>query len=394
VYFNYDLEAGDAVFSEKDSEYNADVLAGLAAAMRDGPRPVKTAQNDPNFTDECPKIMNLRAIPNSERCSIAFARGGKLLILYGHTSPSVVEAVSLDDPAQRIALGQFDGFVSRVICGDADANTILVEERIGKDAFTLGPNDSVRFWWLDRSAHVRRELKGSWGQVVSLSGGEKALSPDSRYMAVQRLSGTVLDRQRSIEMQLVDVRDGTIVKATVNNCILKGWRGEGADLRAIVEQDNVSKTGIARKLWLVDPVTGNASVAEIGAETLSNPMVSPDHHMKLVLHPKESVEVIDLARGTSRVFTFDPDDRRFAELDNFTWLSPRYVRFYTSHECFIDVVTMKMGYMPVVNQDGESESILFSEDFKWAAAFQKSGVSLGRVGVPDALMKSSDPMVK
>ena len=50
VFFNYNLQSREGEFSEKDPDYRQDLIAILETALRDGPRPDRTPDTDPNLT--------------------------------------------------------------------------------------------------------------------------------------------------------------------------------------------------------------------------------------------------------------------------------------------------------------------------------------------------------
>ncbi len=50
VYFNYSLTERRGEFAEKDPDYGEDLVAVFASALRDGPRPGRTPDDDPNLT--------------------------------------------------------------------------------------------------------------------------------------------------------------------------------------------------------------------------------------------------------------------------------------------------------------------------------------------------------
>jgi hypothetical protein len=375
IYFNYDLRSGNAQIAESDGDEDADVLTGLAAGLRDGPRPIRSPANDPNFTNDGPRVVDQKDVPNSLHCRAIFARGGKLLILLHNDSTSVATAVSLDNPAQQTILEQFDGTIAHLLCGDPDANSFLLDERTGK---------SGQLWWINRATDLRMALNGPWGDQPRLSYGDNALSPDGRYAVVQFVSGTIMDQKRDVDVYFVDVQSGASVKADVENGHVERWIQSGNGWRALMVDGNQLEPNMIPTTWLADPATGQTTTVDPATAAQSGPAISPDGRLKLVLHPKTSLDVMDLAAGTTRTFKFNPDDQQFAVDDSFVWLSPRYVRFETPHEAFIDVATMKMGYLPTLKTEDGSEDQWFqySQDFKWAMMMTKTGWSVGRVVTP------------
>ncbi len=382
VFFDYNLSSARAAFSEKDSDYDADVVQGLAFVLRDGPRPPRSPQNDPNFTTDGPRVADLQSIPDSTHCAAEFARGGKLLLFWRRTAASSLMAAPLDNPQSPAALATFDGIITDIGCADPDANRIVVEERLGKSDLILNSNDTTRFWWIDRSTNQRRPLTGPWGQFPSLAGGQKALSPNGRYIVIHSLSGTALDRKRNSVLDIIDVQTFNIVHGDIENSFFKGWTGDGDNLRAVAITQNRSETAPASKTWCINPATGVVAPADPSVVDSFDSNLSPDHLHKLLVHPQTSLDVIDLSTHATSTFNFHPDDRRFANADAFRWLSPRYIQFDTGKTTFIDITTMKQGYLPTADRDGQPEPFLFSPDFHWAIAFQKTAVMLGRVALP------------
>jgi hypothetical protein len=209
VFFNYDLDGGRAAFSEKDPDYNADVLIGLAAVLRDGPRPARTPENDPNFTTAGPQVADLKPIPNSAKSSASFARGGKLLILTRQGSPTVVSSSPLAAPEQSAPIGQFDGRISGVVCLDADGNRVVVDEANEPEANTYSPDAPHRIWLIDRAAGTRTQLRGPWGGKGAIAGDpEQSLSGDGRYLAVQQWVDTGWGRERRQQIYFLDLVTG------------------------------------------------------------------------------------------------------------------------------------------------------------------------------------------
>jgi hypothetical protein len=382
VYFNYDLTSMRAAFSQKDPDYDSDVLQEFAVAMRDGPRPPRSPANDPNFTLDGPRISDWRDVPNSAGDSASFGRGGKLLVLIHRGKPATVTAVPLDQPDQIIPLAQVDGTVMSADLADADANHVLVCERGGDAKRLLDPSAPRRIWWIDRAAGTKRQLTGPWGEHGMAVGGDATISPDGRYVAIRSWPGTVLDESRDAVVHLVDTTNGKAVEVAMKNVIVRSWRGEGGAMRAVgmIVHRRGGDGGSPLRTLLIDPASG--AVADGTPADALDPAVSPDGRLRFAVHEHQSMDITDIGTGQTRTFTFYPDDRRFAEDGNFAWLSPRYIYMETAKPAFIDVTSMKLGYLPTVERDGEPLTPAFSHDFRWALLEGKSGVGVGRVVEP------------
>jgi hypothetical protein len=375
IYFNYNLASGRAEFAGTESDSDSDALLGIASAVRDGPRPTRSEQNDPNFTSNGPTVADLQLIPDSLQHRAIFAPNGKRLTYFSMKGPSTIYTITLDSSRQRTTIAQFDGGITSVISPDAEH--FLVSERSGSDAMAFGPAMQQRIWWIDRPGNARTQLTGPWGSHGSLIGQER-LSPDGRYAEISSLSGTVLDEKRTSVLFVMDLRTRKSIKAAVENVLPIGWIGNGASLRALVRKFGANSSD--QKL-LIDPVTGNFSPAT--SENDLDHALSPDGKLRFVVQPKASVAIQSSGGGQLRTFAFDEDDRRFGLAQNISWLSPRYLRLFTAKECFIDLATMKIGYLPTVDNAGQGEPYRYSADFKWALAYGKDGIKLGRVVVPD-----------
>jgi hypothetical protein len=383
VYFNYDLRGARAEIAGTTAESDSDALEAIATAVRDGPRPPRSQVNDPNFTNDGPKVVDVRLIPDSLMTTAGFAPGGRLLILWNRKASAAVSAITLDDSRDRTTLARFDGAVNFVICADANANSVIVDENAGSDSLAFGGNATHRIWWINRTTGTRNQITGPWGSRGYAIGNGR-LSPDGRYLAISSLSGTVLDQNRVSNLFLVDMRDGKSVQANGDNLFPMGWRGIGGDLRELVR--HFLRTG--SKTLAVDPQTGN--VTPISSESDSDRAVSPDGQWKFVVQPNVSVTFEPIGGGQNRIFTFSEVDRRFALPDNISWLGPRYLRFSMTREGFIDLATMKMGYLPTVDGAEDGPVFQFSSDFRWALFHGKDGVSLGRVVAPGARPVATD----
>lgn len=381
VYFDYDLSSGEAEFHQKDAEYDADLVESIALAVRDGPRPPRTPQNDPNLTDAGPHIENAQLIPNSAERSADFARGGKLLILSSFRPPSEAWAVPLDAPDQRIDLLKSDVILESVLCADADGNHVLACERFSKDATEIDPDDRHQIVWVDRTSGRREELTGPWGALGMLF-GEASISPDAHYAGIGGWVDVPAQHQRRAIIHFYDLRARTCATADVSGESLElvGWTGDAAARRAVLLTGD-RFDNLARRAFLADPATGVATPADGSALPPSaDPARSPDGKRRYVLHEKKSLDIIDVATGATRTFTFHEDDRHFAVDGCVTWLSPRFLEFDTSKQGFIDVESMKMSYVP--ESSPEKPGWKFSPDFKWAVQTTKSGIVFGKVVVP------------
>jgi hypothetical protein len=284
----------------------------------------------------------------------------------------------LQNPQHAFPLAQCDGRITQVICADPDGNQLVVAERRGASDVIFNGDGQQLIWWIDRTTGTKRQLTGPWGAQGWIAGDDIALSPDSRYLGIQALSGTILDKKRSKILYLVNIQDGPAVQAKADDCYLTGWTGTGSQLRAIVATGNQWESDIAGQTFVANPETGDTVICNPPSHNLS-----PDGRKTFTLHPKMSLDVTELSSGHTRAFSFHPDDQRFAEEGNFHWLNSRYIQFDTVRSCFIDTASMKLGYLPTNGTDDEKIPFRYSPDFRWAITSEKTGIALGRVVEPE-----------
>jgi hypothetical protein len=382
VYFNYDLVGGQAEFSEKDASFDSDALVGIAAAVRDGPRPPRTPQNDPTFTLDGPKVVGLIDIPDSAKCSAEFGPDCQMVVLIRHGPPAEVFGVSPADPQKRISLANLDGACQQVILADPQGEHLIIVTRDAADALTFVPNATTHLWWIDRPGGKQTELTGPWGDHGLIRGSGEAISPDGQYLAVEHVEGTLLDQHQAVRTYLLNLQSRQAVPLATADLFIKRWTGSGSMLRAVLGGP-MDDFGASRDIAVADPVTGAVLPLDASAAKIPETGMSPDGKWKIVLHEHQSVDIMEPASGKVRTFVFNEADRQYAEEGNLVWLTSRYIEFDTTQRCFIDVNSMKLGYLPASPDSGQTVFYKFSPDFKWAVVRSEQGIALGRVAIPD-----------
>ena len=90
VYFNYNLAQRQGEFSEKDADYADDLVALFASAFRDGPRPERTPENDPNLTRTGPRIGPPRKLLSRLSSHYSFSPQDGLVQIWPSSGGAVV----------------------------------------------------------------------------------------------------------------------------------------------------------------------------------------------------------------------------------------------------------------------------------------------------------------
>jgi hypothetical protein len=367
VYFNYSLGKRRGEFAEKDEDYADDLVVVLAAALRDGPRPERTPENDPNLTRIGPTIGQSRKLLSRRAYRYAFSPKGQFVV---YQDGSAIFALSLDKPDSKpFAIGHFDHppWDMRVLNEDL---TLLVQEPIPQNPVGTGSLDPMRIWWVNHKSKDKKLLRGP---EVQLSLAEAAVSPDHRYVALNQWQGKPGEKSRREVLYILDRESGQAKLFDLPSKLLSlvGWKKTEAGVRGVVVTNRwQTNENEASELYLADPISGKLERQEVADPRfeIDNPL-SPDgkHRVRI---DKDALVVTGVAEGKQRRFVLHADDRRFVEEESIQWviewLSPRYLKFNGPRLALIDVTTMKMCFPPFA--DGTkfgSHSCKFSPDFRW-----------------------------
>ena len=95
VFFNFNLAKRQGEFSEKDAEYADDLAAIFASALRDGPRPERTPDNDPNLTRTGPTIGKPRKLLSRLAAHYSFSPNSRFAV---YQDRSTISALPIDQP--------------------------------------------------------------------------------------------------------------------------------------------------------------------------------------------------------------------------------------------------------------------------------------------------------
>jgi hypothetical protein len=155
VYFNYTLGLMRGEFAEKDPDYREDLLGVLAAALRDGRRPPRTPQTDPNLTASGPRVAEVRAVLDRRSSHHVFTPGGRLLV---YQDGNALLAVLPASPDSAVELTRFEHPLWDVVPVD-DVPTLLVVEDVPEEPGRMSSEDPLRIWWVGGGGE-KRLLRG------------------------------------------------------------------------------------------------------------------------------------------------------------------------------------------------------------------------------------------
>jgi hypothetical protein len=384
VYFNFNLVKRQGEFSEKDAEY-ADALAAIfASALRDGPRPERTPENDPTLTRNGPTIGKPRKLLPRLAAHYSFSPNSEFSV---YQDSSTIWALPLDQPdGKPFEMIRFEDspWEVRVLDDDLD---LIVQEGIPENPGMRSDGDPMRVWWVDGKTKAKKLLQGP---EKGLDLAEVPVSPDHRYVALHQWKTNPGGKGRTHFLQILNRESGEVklCDSQGKDLDLIGWRKTDAGVRAIAVTNRwqFDKKEVS-ELYLVDPATGKAELqGNVDARLEIDSPLSPDGKHR-VRAGKDELIVTDLERGEQRRFTFHEDDRRYVGPESVEWVAPRYVKFNGPRLALIDVTTMMMCF-PASADDARfgSQTYKFSPDFHWVL-FQGEesdgeGLFLSRVEMP------------
>lgn len=368
VFFNYNLKEMKGEFSEKDPDYREDLLAVLAIAVRDGPRPERTPQTDPNLTDVGPRFGKGHLLAKDARYFL-FAPGGKLILFSSKSQngATVVFAVTSEPPREPKEVARVQQELDGVTVLNPDAKQLLIVERTPQEKGVISSEDPKRLWWVDRTKEETRELKGPW-QGTSFHLAERLVSPDGRFVVITdwrpRRDG---NRGNYSVIHVLHLMSGTTQTIELVNHSPEpiGWIGSGKDLRLVFRKAHRWEKDQKQAWFLGDPETGKYTPAEkspLAGDEFAR-RLSPDGALVAAVEGKDKLTITDVNTRQVRSIAFHEDDLRFVYDECFQWVSPRYLLLHLDRLIFLDVQTMKMSY-PLARKD-DSRGHTFSPDFKW-----------------------------
>jgi hypothetical protein len=384
IFFNFDLDKRQGEFSEKDADYADDLVAIFASALRDGPRPERTPDNDPNLSRTGPTIGKARKILSRLAAHYSFSPKSRFAVFQDR---STILALPIDQPngrPQEIIRFDHSPWEIRVLNDDL---FLIVQEGIPEFPGMRSSGDPMRIWWVDGKTKEKKLLQGP---EKDLSLAEVPVSPERRYVASHRWKTSPDGEGRTRSLQILNLETGElkVCDSQGKDLYLIDWRETESGLRvvAVTNRWQFGKNAPS-ELYLVDPTTGKAELqGNVDARLeIDNPLSPGGKHRVRV--GKDELILTDTEHGKQRRFVFHEDDRRFVRPECVEWVTPQYLKFNGQRLALIDVTTMKMCFP--TSADGArfpSSSYRFSPDYHWVL-FQGDGgdgegLFLAPVGVP------------
>lgn len=385
VFFNYDLAGMQGEFSEKDFDYREDLIGVLAAHLRDGPRPERTPENDPNLTATGPKFGPASPIPGNPHFYEFSPNSKNLLYSREEADGSTTLLVaSPESPDKTLTLAKLRGAVDRIAPVDPNGDRLLVVEVLRANKNVYKSSDPRRVWWVEREKSTAVELKGPWeGREFFLS--DRPVSPDGRFVAVEIWDTFMSGSPRHRTIHIFDRETGKTQRVSLEKQTpsAMGWLGSGAELRLVVAKHGKYDFTQPQEWFLAEPETGKlqkiAKYPLIEDDPI-NPK-SPDGKLSAKIESPKELIITDTTSGERQIFPIHEDDRRMVGEDGIEWRSPHYLQLLVDRTAFIDTRTMKMSYPLPKTED--HATLTFSPDFRWVLLHSDKELVIRPVVLPE-----------
>jgi hypothetical protein len=384
IFFNFNLDKRQGEFSEKDAEYADDLSAIIASAFRDGPRPERTPESDPNLTRTGPTIGKPRKLLSRLAANYSFSPKGRFAVYQDRSTISALPVDQPDGNPQEIIRFDHSPWEIRVLDDDLD---LIVQEGIPEFRGMRSSGDPMRVWWVDGKS---KEKKLLYGPEKDLNLADVPVSPDRRYVALHQWKKSPVGAGRTRFLHILNRESGEVkvCESQGKDLSVIGWRQTEAGFRviALTNRWQFGKTEPS-ELYVVDPNFGKVELqSNVDARLeIDNPL-SPDRKRRVRVG-KDELVVTDVGDGKQHRFVFHEDDRQYVGPEYVEWVSPRYLKFDGPRLALIDVTTMKMCFPASADvAKFASDSYKFSPDFRWVL-FQGEGsdggaLFLSRVETP------------
>lgn len=363
VYFNYNLANRQGEFSEKDADYAGDLVALFATAFRDGPRPERTPENDPNLTRTGPRIGPPRKLLSRLSSHYAFSPNDEFAVYQDGPVIWALPIGQADAKPREVIRFDYSPWEVHVLNTDLD---LLVQEGVPETPGVKSSADPMRIWWIDGKRSEKKLLRGP---EKDLNLAEAPASPDHRFVALHQWRDNPGGKGRTKRLYFLDRESGKtqVVVAQAKDLSIVGWKKSGAGWRAVAVTNRWRLDPKEPSEWfLADPTTGKLERQDqADAQYDIHNRLSPDgkHRVRV---GKDELIVTAVADGKQRRFVLHEDDRRLMGEECVEWVSLRYLKFNGSRLALIDVTTMKMSFPTTA--DGAkigSHSCKFGSDFRW-----------------------------
>jgi hypothetical protein len=356
LFFNYSIADKKGEFSEKDTDYNKDVVACLATILRDGLPPPRTPSNDPTLTTSAPRLEIGKRLGGNRIEVLALTRARLLLIEERGDSAAVID-VNVETGATKDLYTTPD----RIEMGSCDPSLAhcVLKLSIPKEERNVYSNDPTRLVLLEGTNATPLAI----GSIERPELAGAAISPDGRFVIAEDYSAkklVALDRTSKRTFELATLENGS------TNVV--SWDGTTAIVVNSPYDEGAKSTVLEWQLGAKGQTKPSTRPAEA-------PLVSPDGSRRVVI---ESGTLTVTAGTAKRTLVLHPDDAKVLAGTTNTWIDNRWLSMRYG---FIDTDAMKIALMPV-DPDSERPRIDYVPGGRIALLHRDNGVFLATVVGP------------
>lgn len=354
LFFNISIEDKQGEFSEKDTDYNKDVVACLATLLRDGLAPPRTPANDPTLTAAGPRLELGKKLGARTMQRLALSPSRFLLIDERGTSAAVVE-LDMKTGATKDLFSTPDR-IDNGVCDTSLAHCAL-KLSTPKEARNVFGNDPSRLVLLEGTTATPLEhgLETPWLPT-------NAVSPDGRFVVAESFRPKKLvafDRTTKKTLQLAGTSESIAVVA---------WQGTSA---IVVHSSYEEKKPPSVVEWQL----GAKGATKPSKYDRDAPEVSPDGKRSA----RFASGVLTLTAGDQkRTLAFNAADAGNIGPGCCVWLDNRWMAMPNG---FIDTDAMKVSLLPPEG-DEDQPRIDYLVNTRFALVSRGDGVYLATVVGP------------
>jgi hypothetical protein len=357
MFFNINIAGRRGEFSEKDADYNADVVACLAAILRDGLPPPRAPKNDPTLATTGPQLQIGAKI--GSRMQVIAALPDRILLRNERGDSAAVVEVNTKMGVTRDLFTTPD----RIDGGKCDATLALcaLQLSIPKQGRNSFGNDPSRMMLLESGGATPLQV----GTAQASMFAPPAVSPDGRFVVVTEYNPS---RLVALDRTTKQVFELAASKGETTWITLVGWAGSSALVERGKGDDSKASTF---EEW---QLAAKGSTKPRGRYVVPA-LVSPDGSRSATF---EAGVLAVTSSGTTQNLRLHPDDAKLIDPDCCTWLDNRWM---TIPNGFIDTDALKVSLLPS-DVDAEPPEIKYVRGTRTAIVFERDATYLATVVGP------------
>lgn len=365
LFFNVSLADKRGEFSEKDTDYNKDVVACLASVLRDGLPPPRTPENDPTLAAKGPHLELGKRIGGRRMERLAFTAKRTLMLEERGTESAIVE-IDLKTGAAK-ELYKTPDRLEHGYCDQTVTKCLIKGSKPSGDRNTYGGDDVDQLVFLDGA---KASMLDTSSFATSPNTTRAPISPDGRFIVVQQHDYKTGTKLFAIDRQSKQMT--SIASTTKGSFDVVDWVKDGGKWIAVVSDAPYEESEPAKVLdWHV----------EDKGITKPSKRAVPDEHSPVSPDGKRRGELKDgtltiTDGGKQRTLKLHPADARHFSCCE--WIDSRYLDMRGG---FIDTDAMKVSLLPKDPEDDDPR-VEYMRGTRNALVFKKDGVYLATLVGP------------